>query len=55
MSDEQHDDRTADASPRTTADDGASRVPIATSEWPDTSGATSGSSALRSVDRSTSM
>ena len=32
-----------------------SRVPIARSEWPLISGATSGSSALRSVDRSTSM
>ena len=32
-----------------------SRVPIARSECPDISGATSGSSAARSVERSTSM
>ena len=41
--------------PRTTRDPRASRVPMATSEWPDTSEATSGSSAFRSVERSTSM
>ncbi len=40
--------------PRTTREDPASRVPIATSEWPESSGATSGSSAARSVDRSSS-
>ena len=34
---------------------GESRVPIARSECPDSSGATSGSSAARSVDRSTSQ
>ena len=33
----------------------ASRVPIATSLWPEMSGATSGSRAFRSVERSTSM
>jgi len=38
-----------------TRDPLASRVPIATSECPVISGATSGSSAARSVDRSTSM
>ena len=41
--------------PRTTRDPRANRVPIATSEWPEISGATSGSNAARSVDRSTSM
>ncbi|CAM5628100.1 hypothetical protein SPURM210S_00863 [Streptomyces purpurascens] len=41
--------------PRTTRELRASREPIARSEWPEISGATSGSSALRSVDRSTSM
>ena len=41
--------------PRTTRDPRASRVPMATSLWPDSSGATRGSSAFRSVDRSTSM
>ena len=38
--------------PRTTRLDLASRLPIATSEWPEISGATSGSRARRSVDRS---
>ena len=48
--------RSARASARaTTREPGASRVPIATSLWPETSGATSGSSAARSVERSTSM
>ena len=41
--------------PRTTCAAEARRVPTATSLWPDTSGATSGRSASRSVDRSTSM
>ena len=41
--------------PRTTCEPLASRVPIDTSLWPDSSGATRGSSARRSVDRSTSM
>ena len=41
--------------PRTTREPGASRLPIATSLCPETSGETSGSSARRSVDRSTSM
>lgn len=41
--------------PRTTRELRASREPIARSEWPEISGATSGSSALRSVERSTSM
>ena len=41
--------------PRTTRLDRASRLPIAMSEWPEISGATSGSRARRSVDRSTSM
>ena len=41
--------------PRITRDPRASRVPMATSLWPDNSGATSGSSAFRSVDKSTSM
>lgn len=41
--------------PRTTREEGASRVPMARSEWPEINGATSGSSALRSVERSTSM
>ena len=41
--------------PRTTRDDAANREPIATSEWPEISGATSGINADRSVDRSTSM
>ncbi|CAM5285789.1 hypothetical protein SGLAM104S_06814 [Streptomyces glaucescens] len=41
--------------PRTTREPPASREPIARSEWPEMSGATSGSSAFRSVDRSTSM
>ena len=41
--------------PRTTRDPRPSRVPIARSEWPEMSGATSGASAARSVDRSTSM
>jgi hypothetical protein len=40
--------------PRTTREPCASRVPMAMSEWPEISGATSGSSAARSVDRSTS-
>lgn len=40
--------------PRTTREPRASRVPMAMSEWPEISGATSGSSAARSVDRSTS-
>lgn len=41
--------------PRTTRALRLSRDPIARSECPEISGATSGSSALRSVDRSTSM
>jgi hypothetical protein len=41
--------------PRTTREPWASRVPIATSLCPEISGATSGSSARRSVERSTSM
>src|ERR1700735_4439538 len=41
--------------PRITRAPRASRVPIATSLWPDSSGASNGSSAFRSVDRSTSM
>jgi hypothetical protein len=41
--------------PRTTRAERDSRLPIATSLWPDSSGATSGNSALRSVDKSTSM
>jgi 5-(carboxyamino)imidazole ribonucleotide synthase len=41
--------------PRATVAPGASREPIARSECPETKGATSGSSAPRSVDRSTSM
>ena len=41
--------------PRTTREPCASRVPIARSLWPDISGATSGSSPRRSVERSTSM
>ena len=41
--------------PRTTCEPRASRVPIAMSLCPESSGATSGSSAFRSVDRSTSM
>ena len=41
--------------PRTTRAPRPSRVPIARSEWPEISGATSGASAARSVDRSTSM
>ncbi len=41
--------------PRTTRAPRPSRVPIARSEWPEMSGATSGASAARSVDRSTSM
>ena len=40
---------------RATCDPGARREPIAMSEWPETSGATRGRSASRSVDRSTSM
>ncbi len=40
--------------PRTTREPGASRVPMARSEWPEISGATSGSSAVSPVDRSTS-
>jgi hypothetical protein len=40
---------------RATDDAGSRRDPIATSEWPDTKGATSGSSASRSVERSTSV
>ena len=40
--------------PRTTREPGARRVPMATSECPEISGATSGSSAASSVDRSTS-
>ncbi|MGH3121795.1 MAG: hypothetical protein ACRDND_12330 [Streptosporangiaceae bacterium] len=41
--------------PRITRAPRASRVPIATSLCPDSSGATSGSNAFRSVDRSTYM
>ncbi len=41
--------------PRTTRELRLSREPMARSEWPEMSGATSGSSALRSVERSTSM
>ena len=41
--------------PRTTREERDSRVPMARSEWPLISGATSGSSAARSVDMSTSM
>ena len=41
--------------PRTTRESRASRVPMARSEWPVISGATSGSSAARSVERSTSQ
>lgn len=41
--------------PRTTREVRLSREPIARSEWPEISGATSGSRALRSVERSTSM
>ena len=41
--------------PRVTRDPRARREPIATSLWPESSGASSGSSACRSVDRSTSM
>ncbi len=41
--------------PRTTRELRASREPIARSEWPEISGATSGSSAFRSVERSTSI
>ena len=41
--------------PRATREPRASRLPIATSECPLTRGASSGNSALRSVDRSTSM
>ena len=41
--------------PRTTRDDRFNRVPIATSECPETSGAISGPRAARSVERSTSM
>src|ERR1700733_3972643 len=41
--------------PRITPPPRASRVPIATSECPDSSGASNGNSAFRSVDRSTSM
>ena len=41
--------------PRITRAARVSRVPMATSLCPDSSGATSGSSAFRSVDRSTSM
>ena len=41
--------------PRITRAPRASRVPIATSLCPDSSGASNGSSAFRSVDRSTSM
>ena len=41
--------------PRTTREERASREPIARSEWPESSGATSGSNAERSVERSTSM
>ena len=41
--------------PRTTREVRESREPIARSECPEISGATSGSSALRSVERSTSM
>ena len=41
--------------PRTTREPRPSRVPIARSEWPEISGATNGSNAARSVDRSTSQ
>ncbi|MBB5784683.1 hypothetical protein HD596_011439 [Nonomuraea jabiensis] len=41
--------------PRSTRDALARRVPMARSLWPDSSGATSGRNASRSVDRSTSM
>ena len=41
--------------PRTTRDDAAKREPMATSECPEINGATSGISADRWVDRSTSM
>ncbi len=41
--------------PRSTTEERARRVPIARSEWPETSGATSGSSAAKSVERSMSM
>ena len=41
--------------PRTTRDERDNREPIATSECPDSRGATNGISALRSVDRSTSQ
>src|SRR5579862_8153625 len=41
--------------PRTTRDPLASRVPMAISLCPDSSGATSGSSAFKSVDKSTSI
>jgi hypothetical protein len=41
--------------PRVTRAERARRVPIARSLWPEMSGATSGSSARRSVERSTSM
>ena len=41
--------------PRTTREPVASRDPIARSLWPESSGATSGSSPRRSVERSTSM
>ncbi len=40
--------------PRTTRLVRVRRVPTATSEWPDSSGATSGASPARSVERSTS-
>ncbi len=45
---------TSRLAPRTTREPGASRVPMARSEWPDISGATRGSSAASPVDRSTS-
>ena len=41
--------------PRITRDPRASRVPMARSLWPDNNGATSGSNAFKSVDKSTSM
>ena len=40
--------------PRTTREAGLKRVPMAMSEWPETSGAMSGASARRSVERSAS-
>ena len=41
--------------PRSTRDPLDSLLPIAMSEWPEISGAMSGISAFRSVDRSTSQ